>query len=158
MMAIEITSRFLALVTTVAFTLVLTSGQLAMIPKGRWTFVVLFGLGLTMCTVAGTREGVGTALAQPGWLSAILAAIGISASLLLIAVLIGLDWRLGVTLLGVQISASWLLALGYAVYAGRDDAIVGLATLALALGSASITWRLAQGRPPVGAAAAHGNN
>jgi hypothetical protein len=155
-MAIEITSRLLALVTTVAFTLVLTTGQLAMIPKGRWTFVVLFGLGLTMCTVAGTRDGLGTALAQPGWLSAIFAAIGISASGLLIAVLIGLDWRLGVTLLGVQISASWLLALGYAVYAGRDDAVVGLATLALALGSAPITWRLAtQGRPPVDAAAAH---
>jgi hypothetical protein len=55
----------------------------------------------------------------------------------------------------VQISASWLLALGYAVYAGRDDAIVGLATLALALGSASITWRLAQSRPPIDAGAAH---
>ena len=124
-MVVEIASRLLAVIAAVAFTAVLTGGQLPLMPKGRWTFAVLFGLGLTMCTFAGVRDGVtGPALAG-SWPSAVLAGIGASAFVLLVAVLIGFSWRLGVAMLAVQVSTSWLLVLGQAFYVRSDGAIVG---------------------------------
>ncbi|HTI29871.1 MAG TPA: hypothetical protein VL687_05905 [Methylomirabilota bacterium] len=144
-MAIELASRVLAVVTAVAFTIVLTTGRLPIIPKGRWTVVALFALGLGMCTVAGTRDGLGTSLAPPGWLSATLAALGISAFVVLLAVLLGLDWRAGVAGLGLLIGSSWALVLGYAVVAGLETAPLGLATLVVAAGAAFAVWRLPHG-------------
>jgi hypothetical protein len=150
-MAIEIASRLLAVIAAVAFTLVFTTGRLPVIPKGRWTVVALFTLGLAMCTVAGTRDGLGTTLTHPAWLTISLTALGISAFAVLVAVLIGFNWRIGAALLGVVIAASWLLALGYAVYAGLDSAPLGVATLVVAAGTAFTAWRLPAGRvgPPV---------
>jgi hypothetical protein len=149
-MAIEIGSRLLAVIAAVAFTLVFTTGRLPVIPKGRWTVVALFTLGLAMCTVAGTRDGLGTTLAHPAWLTISLTisltTLGISAFAVLVAVLIGFNWRIGTALLGVAIAASWLLALAYAVYAGLDTAPFGLVTLAVAAGAGFAAWRLPEGR------------
>jgi len=64
-MVVEITSRVLAVIAALAFTLVFTTGRLPVIPKGRWTVIALFALGLAMCTAVGTRDGLGTSLAQP---------------------------------------------------------------------------------------------
>jgi hypothetical protein len=141
-MAIELASRVLAVVAAMAFTVVLTTGRLPIIPKGRWTVVALFALGLGMCTLAGTRDGLGTTVAPPGWLNASLAALGISAFTLLVAVLVGLDWRIGVTGLGLLVASSWALVLGYAIFAGLATAPLGLATLAVAAGAALAVWRL----------------
>jgi hypothetical protein len=142
-MTIEIASRLLAVIAAVAFTLVFTTGRLPVIPRGRWTVVALFTLGLAMCTVAGTRDGLGTTLTHPAWLTISLSTLGISAFGVLVAVLIGFNWRIGAALLGVVITASWLLALGYAAYAGLDSAPLGLATLVVAVGASFAAWRLA---------------
>ena len=140
-MAIELSSRLLAVIATVGFTLVFTTGRLPVVPQGRWTFVVLFALGLTMCTVAGIRDGLDTPPFSGAWEASVQAALGIAAFALLLAVLVGLDWRLGVVLLGVQVAASWLLALGQALSNDPTRAGIGIATLATALVAASVTWR-----------------
>jgi len=145
-MAIEIASRVLAVMAVVAFTLVFSTGRLPVIPKGRWTMVALFTLGLAMCTVAGIRDGLGTTSSSPAWLTISLTTLGISAFAVLVAVLIGFNWRIGTALLGVAVAASWLLTLAYAVYAGLDTAPFGLATLAVAAGAGFAAWRLPEGR------------
>jgi hypothetical protein len=141
-MAIEIASRALAVVVAMAFTAVLTTGRLPVIPRGRWTVVSLFALGLGMCTLAGMRDGLGTALAPPGWLNATLAALGIAAFGVLLAVLVGLDWRIGVAGVGLLVASSWALVLGYAVFARLETAPLGVATLAVAAGAALAVWLL----------------
>jgi hypothetical protein len=144
-MAIDIASRLLAVAAAVAFTVVLTTGRLPVIPRGRWTFVVLFGLGLTMCTIAGFRDGLGTTSGLGAWQTSIQAAIGISAFALLLAVLIGFDWRLGVVILGLQTAASWLLAMTQTFTTDPVKAGIGVAALAAALVAAAITWDLSGG-------------
>jgi hypothetical protein len=134
-MAIEIASRLPAVVAAVAFTLVFTTGRLSIVPRGRWTVVSLFAIGLVMCTLAGMRDGLGTTLNQPEWLTTAFTALGFSAFGVLLAVLIGLNWRIGVVGLAVVISASWLLALWYEVFAGLDTALVGIGTLLVAAGA-----------------------
>ena len=141
-MAIEIASRVLAVVAAMAFTAVLTTGRLPIIPRGRWTVVALFALGLGMCTLAGMRDELGTTVALPGWLNASLAALGIAAFGVLVAVLVGLDWRIGVTGLGLLIATSWALVLGYAIFAGLETAPLGAATVVVAAGAALAVWRL----------------
>jgi hypothetical protein len=145
-MAIEIASRLLAVIVAVAFTLVFASGRLPVIPRGRWTVVALFALGLAMCTLAGTRDGLGTTLAAPYWLTSTLAAFGIAATLTLIAVLVGLDWRLGVIGLGIAFAASWTVTLTYAIYAHLESAQLGVVTLVIAAAAAFAVWRLPHAR------------
>ncbi len=70
----------------VAFTLVFSTGRLPGIPKGRWTIVALFALGLAMCTVA-IRDGLGTTSSSPAWLTISLTTLGISAFAVLAAVI-----------------------------------------------------------------------
>jgi hypothetical protein len=144
-MAIEIVSRVLAVFAAIGFTLVFTTGRLPIIPKGRWTVVALFAVGLGMCTVAGMRDELGATLSQPAWLTGVFTALGFSAFGVLLAVLIGMSWRIGVVGLAVLIGASWILALGWAVYAGLDTALLGVATLLVVVG-ASLTF----GRMPLG--------
>jgi len=139
-MVVEITSRVLAVIAALAFTLVFTTGRLPVIPKGRWTVIALFALGLAMCTAVGTRDGLGTSLAQPTWLAAVFTALGFSSAGLLLAVLVGLNWRIGVVGLAGTIAASWLLALGFAVYSGADTALLGMATLVVAAGASFAVW------------------
>lgn len=140
-MAVEITSRILAVTAAVAFTWVLTGRQLPFVPNGRWTVVALFALGLGMCTLAGIRDGVGTSLTQPAWLTGTLAAFGIAAFAVLVGVIVGLPWRIGVLALGLTTAGSWLLALGYGIYAGLDTAPSGVATVIVAAGASLIAWR-----------------
>lgn len=152
-MAAEIVSRLLAVLVAVGFTLILTTGRLPVVPKGRWTFVVLFALGLTMCTVAGIRDGLGTTPGAGSWETSMQTALGIAAFALLLAVLIGFDWRLGVLLLGVQIAASWMLALAQAASDDPGRAGIGIATLAVAFVAATITLGLSSKGPiPIGPA------
>jgi hypothetical protein len=152
-MAAEIASRLLAVIVAVGFTLVLTMGRLSVVPKGRWTFVVLFVLGFTMCTVAGIRDGLGATPGAGSWETSLQTALGIAAFALLLAVLIGFDWRMGVLLLGLQIVASWMLALAQAASDDPGRAAIGIATLALAFVAATITLGLSSRAPiPIGPA------
>jgi hypothetical protein len=64
-MAVELTSRILAILAAVAFSWVLSGRQLPLVPRGRWTVAALFAVGLGMCTLAGTRDGMGTTLTHP---------------------------------------------------------------------------------------------
>jgi hypothetical protein len=145
-MVIEIASRLLAVIVAVGFTLVLTTRRLPGVPRGRWTFVVLFALGLTMCTVAGIRDGLNTP-PTGSWETSVQTALGIAAFALLLAVLIGFDWRLGVALLGVQIAASWLLALAQAASNDPMRAGIGIATLAVAFVAATVTLAMSSTGP-----------
>jgi hypothetical protein len=147
-MAIELASRLLAVIVAVGFTLVLTTGGLPVIPRGRWTFAVLFALGLTMCTIAGIRDGL-NAPPTGSWEASVQTALGIAAFALLLAVLVGFDWRLGVALLGVQISASWLLALAQAASDDPMRAGIGIATLAVAFVAATVTLAMSSTGPTV---------
>jgi hypothetical protein len=139
-MVVEIISRVLAVIAAAAFTFVFTTGRLPMIPKGRWTVATLFALGLAMCTVAGTRDGLGTSLAQPAWLTAVFTALGFSSVALLLAVLVGLNWRIGVVGLAGLIATSWLLAFGGGIYSGLDTAPSAMATVVVAAGASFAVW------------------
>jgi len=66
--------------------------------------------------------------------------LGFSSAGLLLAVLVGLNWRIGVVGLAGTIAASWLLALGFAVYSGADTALLGMATLVVAAGASFAVW------------------
>jgi len=145
-MGIELASRLLAVIAAVGFTLVLTTGRLPVVPKGRWTFVVLFALGLTMCTVAGIRDGISSP-PTGSWETSVQTALGIAAFALLLAVLIGFDWRLGIALLGIQMAASWLLALAQAASDDLMRAGIGIATLAVAFVAATITLAMSSAEP-----------
>jgi len=153
-MLIELASRLLAVVAVVGFTLVLTTGRLPVVPKGRWTFVFLFALGLTMCTVAGMRDGLNTP-PTGSWETSVQTALGIAAFVLLLAVLIGFDWRFGVALLSVQMAASWMLALAQAASADPMRAGIGIATLAVAFVAATITLTMNSTGPTAIGSAPH---
>ena len=140
-MAVEIASRILAVGAAVAFSGVLTGRQLPLIPRGRWTVVVLLALGFGMCTLAGTRDGIGTTLTQPAWLTSVIALLGVAALAATLGVLIGMSWRVGVVALAIVTAGSWLLALGYGVYAGLDTTASGLATLVAAVAATLVAWR-----------------
>jgi len=139
---VEIASRVLAVVAAVAFSWVLTGRELPLVPRGRWTVAVLFALGLGMCTLAGTRDGIGTTtLTQAAWLSSVLAVLGVAAAAVTLSVIIGLSWRVGVVALAIATAGSWLLALGYGIYAGLDTAASGVVTLVVAAATALVVWR-----------------
>jgi hypothetical protein len=140
-MAVELTSRILAVLAAVAFSWVLSGRHLPVIPRGRWSVVALFALGLGMCTVAGTRDGIGTALTQPAWLTAVFAGLGVAALAVLLGVIIGLNWRAGVVSLAIVTASSWVLALGYGIYLGLDSAVSGVITLVVAAAAALYAWR-----------------
>lgn len=146
-MAIEIVSRSLAVLAAVAFTWVLATGRLPVVPQGRWTVAALFALGLGMCTIAGTRDGIGISSTQPDWLTGVFAALGITAFGVLLGVVFGLNWRLAVAALAVVVAASWLLALGYAIYAGLGTAPSGVITLVVAAIASLAIWRLPRSLP-----------
>jgi hypothetical protein len=139
-MAIELTSRLLAVIAVAAFTWILRTGRLPLIPTGRWTVVTVFGLGLAMCTVAGTRDAIGTTVIQPGWLTAAFVGLGVAGVTVLLLGLVGLNWRVAVAALGLIIGASWLAAFGYALYAGLDSAVSGAVTFVLSAGVAVAVW------------------
>jgi len=140
-MVVEIASRVLAVVAAVAFSWVLTGRELPLVPRGRWTVAVLFALGLGMCTLAGTRDGIGTTLTQAAWLSSVLAVLGVAAAAATLSVIIGLSWRVGVVALAIATAGSWLLALSYGIYAGLDTAASGVVTLLVAAAAALVVWR-----------------
>lgn len=140
-MVVEIASRILAVVAAVAFSWALTGRPLPLIPQGRWTVAVLLVLGFGMCTLAGTRDGIGTTLTQPAWLTSVLAVLGVAAAAVTLGVLIGLSWRVGVVAIAIATAGSWLLALGYGIYAGLDTAASGVVTLLVAVAAALVVWR-----------------
>ena len=140
-MAVELTSRILAVLAAVAFSWVLSGRQLPLVPRGRWTVAALFAVGLGMCTLAGTRDGMGTTLTQPTWLAAVFAGLGVAALAVLLAVMIGLNWRAGVVSLAIVTASSWLLALGYGVYLGLDSTVSGVIALVVAAAAALFAWR-----------------
>ncbi len=141
-MVLEIVSRVLAVMAAVAFALVLAGQGVPLVPKGRWTVAVLFALGLVTCTVAGIRDGLGTSFVAPTWLTTVNAMLGVGAVVVLIAVLIGFSWRMGVALLAAAIGASWISALAFAITAGLPGVWMGIVTLLIALVSvALVAWR-----------------
>lgn len=140
-MLLDIVSRLLTVALAIAFTLVFTRGELPLVPKGRWTFVALFIVGFGLCTIAGIRDGTGTTVAVPTWLSALNGSLGFASLALLVAVLIGFSWRFGVGLLAVAIWASWLAALVFAISAGLPSALLGAVTLVVVIGVAgALAW------------------
>jgi hypothetical protein len=58
----------------------------------------------------------------------------------LLAVIIGLNWRVGVVSLGIVTASSWLLALGYGIYLGLDSTVPGVIALVVAA-AALFAWR-----------------
>jgi len=140
-MAVELTSRILAILAAAAFSWVLSGRQLPLVPRGRWTVAALFAVGLGMCTLAGTRDGVGTTLTQPAWLTAVFAGLGVAALAVLLGVIIGLNWRVGVVSLAIFTASSWLLALGYGIYLGLDSTVSGVIALVVAAAVALFAWR-----------------
>ena len=140
-MAVELTSRILAVLAAVAFSWVLSGRQLPVIPRGRWTVAALFAIGLGMCTLAGTRDGMGTTLTQPAWLTAVFAGLGVAALAVLLGVIIGLNWRVGVVSLAIVTASSWLLALAYGIYLGLDSTVSGVIALVATAVAALFAWR-----------------
>lgn len=148
-MLVELASRLLAVLAAIAFTLVLTRREIPLIPKGRWTFVALFALGLGMCTIAGIRDGIGGSAASPPWLTAVNGIFGAAAVVLLVAVLLGFNWRVGVALLAAAVGGSWITALAFAITAGLPVAGTGIATLVIVLGCVTgLTWTPRARRTP----------
>src|SRR6185312_5320582 len=98
----------------------------------RWTVSALFALGLAMCTVAGTRDGIGPDAFQPNWLATAFTALGITAMAVLLAALAGLSWRLASAALAIVIGLNWLLALADAFGAGLQTVPSGVLTLGVA--------------------------
>ena len=140
-MALELISRFLAVVLAIAFALVLIRGEIPLVPRGIWTFLALFVVGFSLCTLGGIRDGMGTTVEAPSWLAILNAALGIASMGLLGAVIIGLSWRTSVALLAVATGGSWLASLAYAISAGLSTALLGLVTLAVIVVSvALIAW------------------
>jgi hypothetical protein len=97
-----------------------------------------------LAVIAGTRDGLGTSLAQPAWLTAVFTALGFSSLAVLLAVLVGLSRRIGVVGLAGLIAASWLLAFGYAVYSGLDTALSGMATVVVVAGASFAVWTVSR--------------
>jgi hypothetical protein len=140
-MAVELSSRILAILAAAAFSWVLSGRQLPLVPRGRWTVAALFAVGLGMCTLAGTRDVMGPTLTQPAWLTAVFAGLGVAAAAVLLGVIIGLNWRVGVVSLAIVTASSWLLALGYGIYLGLDSTVSGVIALVVAAAAALFAWR-----------------
>lgn len=148
-MALELISRLLAVVLAIAFTLALTRGQIPGIPKGIWTFLALFAVGFGLCTIGGIRDGLGTSVVSPTWLTVLNGGLGIASMLLLAAIPLGLSPRLGVALLAVAAGTSWLAALVFAISAGLSSAPLGIVTLAVITVSVfAIAWPSVAHRTP----------
>jgi hypothetical protein len=128
-MAIEIVSRLLTLAVVAAFAWLLARGRLPVVPPGRWTVAILFVAGLGMCTLAGIRDGIGPDSVQPDWLTTTFGALGIGAAAVLLAVILGLGWRMGTALLAGLIAFNWVLAFGYGWATGSASVGWGVVTL-----------------------------
>ena len=151
-MATDILSRTLAVVVVAGFAWLLAHGRLPLVPPGRWTVFAFFAAGMGMCTLAGVRDGIGPESAVPTWLSAAFAGLGLAATATMLAVLVGMSWRLGTVILGALIATNWFLALGYAVAIGSDAVLSGAITLLAAIAVWFSIVRLSiSGRPVAGA-------
>jgi hypothetical protein len=152
-MTTEILSRLVAVVVVAGFAWLLADGRLPLIPAGRWTVLAFFVAGLGMCMLAGIRDGIGPGLTQPGWLAVVFTALGMLASVTVLAVLAGASWRLGVVVLGAVIAANWFLAFGYAFATGSDTVLSGAITLLVAVAAWAAIARLSIPLRPIPRAA-----
>jgi hypothetical protein len=148
-MATEILSRVLAVVVVAAFAVMVARGRLPIIPPGRWTVLGFAVAGLGMCTLAGTRDGIGSGDALPDWLSAVSAGPGIAAMTVSAAVVVGLQWRIGLAALAAVIAGNWLIVLSYAIASGSETAVSGAITLVVAVVVFGAITRPAIGSPLV---------
>lgn len=140
-MVVDIVSRLLAVAVAIAFTLVLARGRLPLLGEGRWTFVSLYAAGLAMCIVGGIRDGAGTSVILPNWLTTVEAILGFAATALLVAVLAGFSLRLATTLLALVMAGLWLAALGFSIAVGLPSAPLGIATVPVVLGALALVAR-----------------
>jgi len=134
-MLLDVVSRLLAVALAIAFTQVLTRGKLPSIPEGRLTIAALYGAGLALCILGGFRDGAGTAVILPSWLTTLEAILGLVATALLLAVLTGFNVRLATALLALVTASLWLATLGFSIAVGLPSAPLGIATLPVIVGA-----------------------
>jgi hypothetical protein len=135
-MSTEILSRLLTLAVVAGFAWVLARGRLPVIPPGRWTVAAFAAAGLGMCALAGIRDGIGADASLPAWLTTVFAGFGIGAAVVVLAVIVGVSWRIGILALAGLIAVNWAVAFGWAIASGAPAVVSGWITLA----AAAATW------------------
>jgi hypothetical protein len=100
-------------VAAAMFLVALTGGKLPGVTEGRWTFAVLWVVGLAMHKLSEFRDYRASPHRFPGprWLFAVLAILGIASAGLLVAVIAGFDAVLWVVGLAATVAAKWVLVL-----------------------------------------------
>jgi hypothetical protein len=135
-MSTEVLSRLLTLAVVAAFAWLLARGRLPVIPRGRWTALAFAAAGLGMCTLAGMRDGIGAEASLPTWLAIVFTGLGIGAAIAVLAVILGVNWQIGIVAVGALIAVNWAFAFGWAIATHAPSVVSGWITLA----AAAVTW------------------